>query len=365
MKTVTIHPYSTLCCVTFRKERRSLNWYENGHDKKIIRVHDKTENEIAELKSYILKNKCTKTTDTFTIPVNEIQDVHLRHYRYVQPVQHVEPQEVPIDPYYIGLWLGDGSSRNTDITTIELDIYNFLCNHADEMGWNTNKKANKQRKTEVNSDELDVVATISTTGKNRDGYTLLSKMKNLNLNGKDCKHIPEIYLKNSIEVRSRLLAGIIDTDGSTDGSKSKYEIVQKNKRLSENIVELAKSLGWYTTSREVEKSCTYKGEKRVGTYQRIYLRPSKLAVEIPVLLERKKLTQITSGPKIDKNGNPIDKDYSLKWNDELDNILRVKAKIFKDAGGRIMWKGVLDSTTIFRELKISTDALRKRYLNIK
>ena len=368
METVTLHPYSTLCCVTYFKrrptDRPSLNWYENGHDKKLIHVHDKTDEEIETLKSDILKNRCTKTTDTFTIPVNEIRDVHMTHYRYVQPVQHFEPREVPIDPYYIGLWLGDGSSRNTDITTIELDIYNFLCNYADEMGWNTNKKANIQRKTKVNSHELDVVATISTTGKNRDGDTLFSKMKNLNLNGKDCKHIPEIYLKNSIEVRSRVLAGIIDTDGCTDGSKSRYEIVQKNKRLSDDIVQLAKSLGWYTTSREVEKSCIYKGEKRSGLYQRMYLRPGKLAVEIPVLLERKKLKQTTCGPKIDEKGHPIDKQYSLKWNDNLDNLLRDVVKNFM-SGKRIMWKKIVDSTPIFRELKISPDGLRRRYREIK
>lgn len=368
METVTLHPHSTLCCVTYRKRRPTdkptLNWYENGHDKKFIHIDDKTEEEVEKLKSDILKNRCTKTTDTFKIPVNEIRDVHMRHYRYVQPVQHFEPQEVPIDPYYIGVWLGDGSSRTTDITTIELDIYNFLCNYADEMGWNTNKKAKKQRKTKVNSGELDVVATISTIGKNRDGDTLFSKMKKLGLNGKDCKHIPEIYLHNSVEVRSRVLAGIIDTDGYTNESKSTYEIIQKNKRLSEDIIQLAKSLGWYTTSREVEKSCTYKGEKRTGLYQRMYLRPGKLALEIPVLLERKKLKQTTCGPKIDERGDPIDKEYSLKWNDELDNILRVKAKIFKDAGGRIMWKKIVDSTPIFRELKISPGGLRRRYREI-
>ena len=36
-------------------------------------------------------------------------------------------------------------------------------------------------------------------------------MKELGLNGSDCKHIPEIYLKNSVEVRSQVFAGLIDT----------------------------------------------------------------------------------------------------------------------------------------------------------
>ena len=186
-------------------------------------------------------------------------------------------------------------------------------------------------------------------------------MKALGLNGSGCKHIPEIYLKNSVEVRSQVFAGLIDTDGCTDGSKSRYEIAQKNKQLSKDIIQLAKSLGFYSISKEVEKSCTYKGEKRRGKYQRMYFRPNSLTPKIPVTLKRKQLTQITSGPKIDKNGNPVDKEYSLKWNDELDNTLRDKAKIHKDAGGRIMWKKILESTPIFIELKISADGLRKRH----
>src|SRR6056300_192571 len=368
METVTLHPYSTLCSVTYRKKRPTdkpiLNWYENGHDKKLIHVHDKTDEEIETLKSDILKNRCTKTTDTFTIPVNEIRDVHMRHYRYVQPVEHFESMDVPIDPYYIGIWLGDGTSLNTDITTIELDIYNFLCNYADKMGLYVSKKEDRPRKTKAKSDELETVSRLNVIGKDKNGDTLLSKMKKLGLNGKDCKHIPEIYLHNSVEVRSRVLAGIIDTDGCTDGSKSRYEIIQKNKRLSDDIVQLAKSLGWYNTSREVEKSCIYKGEKRSGLYQRMYLRPGKLAVEIPVLLERKKLKQTTCGPKIDEKGHPIDKQCSLKWNDNLDNLLRDVVKNFM-SGKRIMWKKIVDSTPIFRELKISPDGLRTRYREIK
>ena len=363
--TVILHPSSTLCAVSYRKRRPndkgSLNWHENGHYAKFEHIDDsKTENEIKKLKSDILKNKSTKSTDIFTIPVNEIRDVHLRHYRYVQLVEHFESRDVPIDPYYIGLWLGDGTSRNADITTIERPIYDFLSEYAKKMGWEAKMKGKKDRTTETKSGEFDFTTTISTTGKSENGC-LLSKMKALGLNDSGCKHIPEIYLKNSVEVRSQVFAGLIDTDGCTDGSKSRYEIVQKNKQLSKDIIQLAKSLWFYSISKEVVKSCTYKGEKRPDKYQRMFFRPNPLTPKIPVILKRKQLTQITSGPKIDKNGNPIDKKWSLKWNDELDNILRDKAKIHKDGGGRIMWKKILESTPIFIELEISVNGLRKRH----
>ena len=67
----------------------------------------------------------------------------LRHYRYVQPVEHSESKDVPIDPYYIGLWL-DGTSRNADITTIERPIYDFLSEYAKRMGWEAKMKERKE-----------------------------------------------------------------------------------------------------------------------------------------------------------------------------------------------------------------------------
>ena len=68
------------------------------------------------------------------------------------------------------------------------------------------------------------------------------------------KHIPKLYLNNSVKVRQALLAGLIDTDGYL--AKARYEIIQKNTRLSYDIVRLSRSLGYYTTWKEVQKTCT-------------------------------------------------------------------------------------------------------------
>ena len=109
----------------------------------------------------------------------------------------------------------------------------------------------------------------------------------------DNKHIPDIYLKASIEDRKKLLAGLIDSDG-TSGGKSKnnhcWDIGQKLKIITDGIEILAKSLGMFT--RRSEKQCRAKYPD--GTYSeysisyRIIIHPYN-NWDIPVLLERKKI----------------------------------------------------------------------------
>jgi hypothetical protein len=56
------------------------------------------------------------------------------------------------------------------------------------------------------------------------------------------KHIPTDFLLNSKKVRSEVLAGLLDTDGSFNNSY--YEITQKRKDLALQIVRLGRSLGF-------------------------------------------------------------------------------------------------------------------------
>jgi LAGLIDADG-like domain len=56
------------------------------------------------------------------------------------------------------------------------------------------------------------------------------------------KFVPEIYLRNSIEVRLEVLRGLMDTDGSAGRGRGAV-IEQTSERLAHQIVELARSLG--------------------------------------------------------------------------------------------------------------------------
>lgn len=175
-------------------------------------------------------------------------------------------KKVPIDPYYLGLWLGDGYRKDMVITTESDVIENSIREYASSIMLNcktTYYKNSKNRKVGLS-----------------DGNGYCRKfLKKLKLY--DNKHIPESYLINSMNVRLQLLAGLIDTDGNLAQSGSysyAYEITQKSKRLINGISELCKSCGFYVVIRE----------KIVSNKLYYRLRLSGNIDKIPVKLEYKK-----------------------------------------------------------------------------
>jgi superfamily II DNA or RNA helicase len=146
-------------------------------------------------------------------------------------------KKVDLEPYFLGYWLGDGTSRGLGIK---------------------GKQKNKL---------LD----------------MLRKHKLINN-----KHIPELYKCNSREVRLELLAGVIDSDGSL--SHCGYDIIQKRENLLDDIIYLARSLGFAAYKNKCEKSCIYKGEKKTGTYYRTNIHGEGVET-IPVKCERKKASK--------------------------------------------------------------------------
>jgi hypothetical protein len=100
------------------------------------------------------------------------------------------------------------------------------------------------------------------------------------------KHIPDVYKINDRQTRLELLAGIIDTDGSYCDNSKGYDIIQKNKVLADDILFVARSLGFSANMSQCEKYCMYKGEKKTGTYYRMHLSGDNLS-SIPVKCPRK------------------------------------------------------------------------------
>lgn len=173
-------------------------------------------------------------------------------------------QEVTIDPYLLGAWLGDG----TQITGIDHEIIDAFKKEYPELGVRVDKTGITYHFTS---------GKCGYPGKN----PFLNQLKKYNLIKN--KHIPSDYLINDRETRLQLLAGLIDTDGHY--TRGLYEITQKRVVLADNIRELARSLGFRATTTKCEKSCTYKGEKRTGTYYRTHI--SGHLDTIPVKLQRK------------------------------------------------------------------------------
>lgn len=276
-----------------------------------------------EEKQQIMENieKEKNSFDTLlTINKNHITPEIIKHFRYIEPIIEYEEKSINIDPYILGVWLGDGSSSEPLLTNIDIPIIEAWKNYGRSIGYNITTSNTKERKTKVKVGETPYIQNYRIvkpigSGRNnifKDNLKKYDLIKN--------KHIPNEYLYNTIDNRLKLLAGLIDTDGSLQ--RKTYEITQKNEKLSNNIVQLCRSLGFYTRIIKNEKYCIYKGEKRIGIYYRITISLNQFAREVPVLLVRKKIkyqgfisTNICN-PFIDINGNVLEK-KRIKWNENM------------------------------------------------
>jgi len=191
-----------------------------------------------------------------------------------------DEKDVKLDPYMLGVWLGDGTSRTPSITTMDEEIVKYF---EDNLPPNhrINKKYEKGRAAYYS---ITFTGVKNRTNGCQNKFTLGLHEYDLILN----KHIPEDYKTNSRQVRLKVLAGLLDTDGTYQAKMNQYDITQKNKKLMEDIVYLVRSLGLACYMKEIQATCINgKNGPVTGTYYRIQIY-GKGIEEIPCLLPRKK-----------------------------------------------------------------------------
>ena len=126
--------------------------------------------------------------------------------------------ELPIDPYVLGVWLGDGNSSGGRITSSIKD-QRYIRQFIEEAGY-------------ITTDHEEPI-NFGVLGLNKQ-LRLTSLLNN--------KHIPSVYFRASKEQRMALLQGLIDTDGYVE-PKGRIEFTSTNQKLAEGVQFLARSLG--------------------------------------------------------------------------------------------------------------------------
>jgi hypothetical protein len=184
-----------------------------------------------------------------------------------------QEKNINFDPYIIGFWLGDGCSTRSIITTQDSAIIKYLKETLPDY----NCYLQYQSKYDYR------INTLNKKGNQHTGRTnkFMEELTKQNLI--DNKHIPNDYKINSRKVRLQVLAGLIDSDGSY--SNGTYEFCQKNEKLTDDVVYLARSLGFAAYKKIKKTSWTYKGVKKYSTVFRVII--SGDIDEIPVKIKRK------------------------------------------------------------------------------
>jgi len=180
---------------------------------------------------------------------------------------------LPIDPYFLGVMLGDGSCKTTvGVTTMDEEIAETVIEQAEIWGLEVKRYAKPSNKA---------TSYILTTGRTGGAENpLMAALRVLGISER--KHVPLLYRTASREDRMKLLAGLLDTDGYYDG-KCMY-LTQKNEELLDDVIFIARSLGFAAYKKRVSKTCCNNG--KAGTYFTTVI--SGDIDQIPVKLERRK-----------------------------------------------------------------------------
>ena len=155
---------------------------------------------------------------------------------------------LPIDPYLLGAWLGDGDSRAGRITKDDGDLFDLIAARGYEVAPIPTNLKHKRTPT-------------------RTIYGLTVQLRATGLLGS--KHVPAAYLRASASQRLDLLRGLFDTDGTWNRARKAAVFSTVSKELAGQVLELALSLG----QRATMSAFTARGYGVVRTAYNVQFRP--------------------------------------------------------------------------------------------
>ena len=131
--------------------------------------------------------------------------------------------DLPLDPYILGLWLGDGDASCGKITqALDSKSWEYIKQHGFELSHNYEKGEGVRAETRV-------------------VYGLMPILRNLGVLNN--KHIPDLYMTASYNQRLNLLRGLMDSDGYYDHVHKQFCTRVNQKWQAEGVLALVSSLG--------------------------------------------------------------------------------------------------------------------------
>ena len=225
---------------------------------------------------------------------------------------HWPKKEVEMDPYLLGLWLGDGLSDGTGFAL------NYKTDHETLAYWG---KWAEENEALISKGKRYSFSVCSKKNKDASSKGLCNRVEEAPL--KKClrkysllknKHIPNEYLTNDRDTRLKVLAGLVDTDGSVRAQGREIRICQgpANYRIIDDAYTLAMSLGFSCGIKEGRSQWTDEKseEKKFSTYKELTITGHRIC-EIPTLLPRKKLATIENKTQLLRSKSFMSSKFNL------------------------------------------------------
>ena len=180
--------------------------------------------------------------------IGNLRAAHARRYELPllsAPVQH-PARAVPVDPYALGLLLGDGcltGATTPSFTTADPELVSAL--DAALPGVAVRHKS----AIDYVLDRVRAAGDVITLEN-----PVTGALRALGLCGSrsHTKFVPEVYLRNAPDVRLALLQGLLDSDGGPvvqDDRTCRIQFTTTSAQLRDDVVELVRSLGGVAYSR--------------------------------------------------------------------------------------------------------------------
>jgi len=171
----------------------------------------------------------------------------------------LDPATLPVDPWLLGYWLGNGTAVSGGITTGgwgEHQDCAFVLGQVRRAGYDAKPNIDEER--------------------HRGTMTPYGLVKDLRAAGVlSNKHVPAVYLRASQAQRLALLAGLLDSDGTinegVNGTCSAVDFAVQDTALAFGVVELVRSLGAKPSM--VERPAKLNGRETGKTVYRVTFTP--------------------------------------------------------------------------------------------
>lgn len=235
-----------------------------------IEFHDGAKTRCCEehlWECYYIDDYNIRTATKHVVPLTEIinyrnkqQSRTSEHFNVsiplIQPIKGYDI-DLPIDPYLLGVLLGDGCLTN--LTPLLSSADDFIVEKVNVL-----LDKIKMELREVNNipDNIDYRLVKRDISHAANPITEILKTLGLYNTRSDTKFIPSIYKNGSLSQRISLLQGLMDSDG-TKGTSSGISYCSVSKRLAEDVQYLVRSIGGTSTITEKQSSYTYKGKKNI------------------------------------------------------------------------------------------------------
>lgn len=198
-----------------------------------------------------------------------------KQYRASEISFPISKKQLPIDPYLLGLFLGDGYLKKQYITNLAPEIDKYLLEECFNNGI-VFKKVDSSVEKDTRQHYRFVMRKSRVNLRDK-----LVELDLLNCQSHD-KFIPSCYKSSSIEDRFKLLAGLLDTDGHYHNGF--YDYLSKSEKLADDVAFIARSLGCAAYKHiRVLNTGPYKG----NVYYRIGI-SGKAIEKIPIKIGYKK-----------------------------------------------------------------------------